>query len=205
MAPESSLHLQIYRRAYLWWTCRISNPTVGAPGRGDFSRVLTASSMASRSDVFFSANISIQKEAAAGFAFTFGSFSETMVPRNPPTCPSITESGNSTSVRSNLTAQSYIVRRVSELDINDPPVVRPRATRRPVISNTDLISRIDHVTRSIAECIQLRKSVLSHPGYSTIVPQAPQQLCGVLGSGPRTYGQPAHHRVGSVRLGVDPI
>ena len=27
MAPESSLHLQIYHRVYPWWTCRISNPT----------------------------------------------------------------------------------------------------------------------------------------------------------------------------------
>ena len=28
MAPEFPLHLQIYRWAYPWWTCRISNPTV---------------------------------------------------------------------------------------------------------------------------------------------------------------------------------
>jgi len=64
-------------------------------------------------------------EATAGFAFTFGSFPETTVPRNPPTSPSITESGNSTSVRSDLTAQSSITRRVSELDINELLIVRP--------------------------------------------------------------------------------
>ena len=126
--------------------------------------------MAARSGVFFSVNVSIQMEAAAGFAFTFGSFPETTVPRNPPTSPSITESGNSTSIRSNLTVQSSIIRRVSELDINDPLIVRPRATRRPVISNTDLISGIDRVTKSLAECIQLGESVLGRPGDSAIVP-----------------------------------
>ena len=126
--------------------------------------------MASRSGVFFSANVSIQMEAAAGFAFTFSSFPKTTVPQNPPTSPSITESGTSTSVRSNLTAQSSIVHRVSELDINDPPIVRPKATRRPVIANTDLISGIDRVTKSLAECIQLSESVLGRPGDSAIVP-----------------------------------
>jgi hypothetical protein len=63
-----------------------------------------------QSDVFFSANVSIQMEAAAGFSFTFGSFPETTVPRNPPTSPSITESGNLTCVRSDLTAQRNITR-----------------------------------------------------------------------------------------------
>ena len=125
--------------------------------------------MASRSGVFFSAIVSIQMEAAAGFAFTFGSFSETTV-RNPPTSPSITESGASTSVRSNLTVQSSIVRRVFKLDINDPPIVRPRAMRRLIISNTDIISGIDRITRSIAECIQLGESVLGRLGDSASVP-----------------------------------
>ena len=40
--------------------------------------------------------------------------------------------------------------------------------RHPVISNTDLISGIDRVTRSIAECIQLGESVLGRPGDSAI-------------------------------------
>jgi hypothetical protein len=126
--------------------------------------------MASRSDVFLFANVSIQMEAAAGFAFTFVSFPKPTVPRNPPTSPSITESGNSTSVGSNLIAQSSIVRRVSELDINDPPIIRPRATRRPVIPNTDLISGIDRVTKSLAECFQLGESMLGHPSDSAVVP-----------------------------------
>ena len=68
--------------------------------------------------------------------------------------------------------QSSIVHRVSELDINDPPIVRPKATRRPVIANTDLISGIDRVTRSIAECIQLGESVLGRPADSAIMPHA---------------------------------
>jgi len=46
--------------------------------------------MASRGSVFFSANIVVQMEDAAGFYFTFGSFSEMTVPRNPPTSPSTT-------------------------------------------------------------------------------------------------------------------
>ena len=101
---------------------------------------------------------------------TFGSFPETTIPRNPPTSPSSTESSSSTSVRSDLTVQSSIAHRVSELDINDPLIVRPRATRRPAISNSDLISGIDRVTRSIVECIQLDESVLGRPGHSAIVP-----------------------------------
>ena len=126
--------------------------------------------MASRSGVFFSTNVSIQMEAATGFAFTFGSFPETTVPRNPPTSPSITESGNSTSVRSDLMAQSSITHRVSELDINEPPIIRPRATRQPVICKNDLISGIDHVTKSLAECIQLGESVLGHLGDFAVIP-----------------------------------
>jgi len=109
-------------------------------------------------------------EATARFAFTFGSFSETTVPRNPPTNPSIIESGNSTSVRSNLTAQSSIAHRVSKLDINEPPIVHPRATRRPVICNNDLISGIDRVTKSLAECIQLGETMLGRPGGSAVLP-----------------------------------
>ena len=66
--------------------------------------------MVARFGVFFYANVSIQMEAAAGFTFTFGRFPKTTVPRNAPTSPSITESGNSTSVRSDLTAQSSITR-----------------------------------------------------------------------------------------------
>ena len=127
--------------------------------------------MAARSGVFFSANVSIQMEAAAEFTFTFGSFPETTVPRNPPTSPSITESGNSTSVRSNLTAQSSITRRVSELDINEPPIVCHRTTRWPVICNNDLIFRIDCVTKSLAECIQLGETVLGCPGGSAVLPR----------------------------------
>ena len=109
-------------------------------------------------------------QAAAGFSFTFGSFPETTVHRNPPTSPSSTESGNSTSVRSDLTAQSSIVRRVSELDINDAPIIRPRATCHPVISNIDLISRIDRITRSITEYIQPSESVMGLPGDSASTP-----------------------------------
>ena len=85
LSPESPLRLQIYSQAYPRWICRISNPIVGTPGRGDFSGVLPVSVMASRCDVFFSAIVSIQMQAAVGFSFTFGSFLETTVPKNPLT------------------------------------------------------------------------------------------------------------------------
>jgi len=164
-------------------------------------------------------------EAAARFAFTFGSFMETTVPRNPPTSPSTTESGNYTNVRSNLTAQSSIARRVSEFDINDPPIVHPRATRRPIISNTDLISETDRVTKSIAECIQLGESVLGRPGDSASTPYRLRNNSAVYSDQVRvrmgnlriTELDPSnleqirsdsplqHHRVGSIQLGADPI
>ena len=40
----------------------------------------------------------------------------------------------------------------------------------PVICNNDLISGIDRVTKSLAECIQLGKTVLGRPGGSAILP-----------------------------------
>ena len=67
-------------------------------------------------------------------------------------------------------AQSSITRRVFELDINEPPIVRPRAMRWPVICNNDLISGIDRVTKSLAECIQLGEIVLGRPGGSAVLP-----------------------------------
>ena len=42
--------------------------------------------------------------------------------------------------------------------------------RRPVISNTDLIYRIDRVTKSLAECIQLGESVPGHSGDPAVLP-----------------------------------
>ena len=79
-------------------------------------------------------------------------------------------SGNSSSVRSDLTAQISITRRVSELDINEPLIVRPRATHRPIICNNDLISGIDRITKSLAEYIQLGETVLGRPGGSAVLP-----------------------------------
>ena len=111
----------------------------------------------------------------------------------PPTRPSITESGNSTSVRSDLMAQSSITRRVSKLDINDPPIVRPWAMRCSVITNTDLIFGIDRVTRSIAECIQLGESVLGRPGDSAIIPYR-------LRNSPALYSDQVRARMGNLRI-----
>ena len=149
--------------------------------------------MAARFGDFFSSNVSIQMGAAPGFAFTFGSFLETIVPRNPPTSPSIIESNNSISVRSDLMAQSSITRRVSELDINEPPIVRPRATCRVVICNNDLIFGIDHVTKSLTERIQLGETVLGCLGGSAVLPYG-------LRNNSAVYSDQIRVRMGNLRI-----
>jgi len=126
--------------------------------------------IAFKSGVFLSANVAIQMEAAAGFSFTFGSFPETMVPRNPPTSPSTTKSGSSSRVKYDLTAQSSITRQVFELEIDDAPIIRRRMIHRSAISSDDLISQIDRVGHSIAKCIQLGENALRRPGDSGSMP-----------------------------------
>ena len=73
--------LKLYRQVHPWWTGRNSNPTVGMLGRG--LRAHTSSSMAANAGIIFSACVTAQMEATVGFSFTFGSFPEVTVPRNP--------------------------------------------------------------------------------------------------------------------------
>ena len=78
--------------------------------------------------------------------------------------------------------------------------------RRPVISNTDLISGIDRITRSIVECLQLGESVLGRPGDSAIVPYG-------LHNNSAVYSDQVRVCMGNLRiteldqsdLGADPI
>ena len=46
--------------------------------------------MAANTGVVFSASITAQMEVTVGFSFTFGSFPEVTVPRNPTSGPSTT-------------------------------------------------------------------------------------------------------------------
>ena len=63
-----------------------------------------------------------------------------------------------------------MARRVSELMIEDVPIVRRRTTRRPAVSSDNLISQIDRVSCSIAECIQLGENALRCPGDTGCMP-----------------------------------
>ena len=78
--------------------------------------------------------------------------------------------------------------------------------RRLIISNTDIISGIDHITRSIAECIQLGESVLGRSDDSAVVPYE-------LRNNSAVYSDQVRVCMGNLRiteqdqsdLGADPI
>ena len=132
-------------------TGRNSNLTVGAPGRG--LRAHTSSSMASNIGVVFSVSVATQMEATVGFSFTFGGFPEVTVPRNPAS-GSLAAGGNVfAGVRSDLTPQAPATLRIPEFESFDMAITPTRVTHRPDESADDLIFQIDHVGRSIAECI----------------------------------------------------
>ena len=65
--------------------------------------------------------------------------------------------------------------------------------RRPVISNTDLISGIDHVTKSLAECIQLGESVLGRSGDPAVLPYG-------LHNNSAVYSDQIRVRMGNLRI-----
>jgi len=64
--------------------------------------------------------------------------------------------------RSNLATPSSITSRVSELEAANVTATPPKVTPHPARSADDLLSQIDRVGRSIAECIQLGEYVLCH-------------------------------------------
>ena len=87
-----------------------NNSTVGAPGRG--LRAHTSSSMAANTGVVFSASMTTQMEATVGFSFTFGSFPEVTVPRNPASGSPAAGGNVVVGVRSDLTPQAPAASRI---------------------------------------------------------------------------------------------
>ena len=110
-------------------------------------------------------------EATVGFSFTFGSFPEATVPRNPasgfPTAGGSVFAG----VRSDLNPQATATSWIPESESFDVATMPTRVTRRPAKSADDLIFQIDRVGRSIAECIRLGEFVLHHQDDPDRVPR----------------------------------
>ena len=114
-----------------------------------------SSSMAANTGVVFSISVTTQMEATVGFSFTFESFPEVTVPRNPASGPSTAGGSAFAGVRSDLTPQAFVASWISESDNFNVATTPTRVTHHPAKSADDLIFQIERVGRSIAECIQL--------------------------------------------------
>ena len=101
-------------------------------------------------------------EATVGFSFTFGSFPEVTVPRNPASGSPTTGGSVLAGVRSDLTPQAFVTSRISESDNFDVATTPARVSHCPAEFPDDLIFQIDRVGRSIAECIRLGELALHH-------------------------------------------
>jgi len=118
--------------------------------------------MAANTGVVFSASITAQMEATVGFSFTFGSFPEVTVTRNP-TSDSPTAGGSIfAGVRSNLTPQASVTSQIPESENFDEATTPARLIHRPAETADDLIFQMDCFGISIAECIQLGELALHH-------------------------------------------
>ena len=118
--------------------------------------------MTANTGIVFSASVTAQMEATVGFSFTFGSFPEVTVPRNPAS-GSPTAGGNVfTGVRSDLTPQATATSRIPESENFDEATTPARVIRRPAETADDLIFQMDCFGISIAECIQLGELALHH-------------------------------------------
>ena len=109
--------------------------------------------MAANTGVVFSASVTAQMEATVGFSFTFGSFPEVTVPRNPASGSPAAGGNVFAGVRSDLTPQAPAASRIPKSESYDVAAMPTRVTRRPDESADDLIFQIDRVSRSIAKCI----------------------------------------------------
>ena len=118
--------------------------------------------MAANTGGVFSASVTAQMEATIDFTFTFRSFPEVTVPRNPASGPPATGGHDVPRVRSDLTPQASAASRISESESYDVAATLTRVTGRPDGSADDLIFQIDRVSRSIAECIRLGEFALRH-------------------------------------------
>ena len=84
--------------------------------------------MAANTGIVFYASITTQMEATVGFSFTFGSFPEMTVPRNPAS-GSPTAGGNVfIGVRSDLTPQTPAASRIPEFESYDVAATPTRVT-----------------------------------------------------------------------------
>ena len=150
--------------------------------------------MAANTGVVFSASVTAQMEATVGFSFTFGSFPEVTVPRNPASDSPATGGNIVVGVRSDLTPQVPDASRIPESESYDVAATPTRVTRRPDGSANDLIFQIDRVSRSIAECIRLGESTLRHR-------DDPDRVLRELGNAPtRTRSDLVTPRSASLRV-----
>jgi len=78
-------------------------------------------------------------EATVGFSFTFGSFPEVTVPRNPASGSPTAGGSVFIGVRSDLTLQAPATSRILEFENFDVPTTPTRVTRCPDESADDLI------------------------------------------------------------------
>jgi hypothetical protein len=131
--------------------------------------------MASNSGIFFSAQVMLLIQAVATRSIIFDDFPEMTALRSSLPDISVSEIESSQGSRSNLTLPGSITRRVNDLSINDSPLHRVRMTRRPPINIDDIISRVDNVGRSTAECIELAETALHRPHNSAC--RIPLRLC----------------------------
>jgi hypothetical protein len=133
--------------------------------------------MVANTGAVFSASITAQMEAIVGFSFTFGSFPEVTVPRNPAFGSPAAGGNVFAGVRSDLTPQAPVTSWIPESKSFDVATTPTRLTRRPDESVDDLIFQIDRVSRSIAECIRLGELAFPHR-------DDPDRVLRELGSAP---------------------
>ena len=82
--------------------------------------------MAANTGVVFSASVTVQMEATVGFSFTFESFPEVTVPRNPASGPSTAGGNVFAGVRSDLTPQASVTSQILEFENFDVVTTPPR-------------------------------------------------------------------------------
>ena len=75
--------------------------------------------MAANTGVVFSVSVTAQMEVTVGFSFTFGSFPEVTVPRNPASGSPAAGGNVVARVRSDLTPQAPAASRIPESENHD--------------------------------------------------------------------------------------
>ena len=101
-------------------------------------------------------------EMTVSLSFTFGSFLEVTVPRNPASGPSTVGGNVFAEVRSDLIPQASVTSQIPESENFDVATTPTRVIHCPTRSADDLIFQMDCFGISIAECIQLGELALHH-------------------------------------------